>query len=60
MISASQRTGALPEWEAKRREKARLLIQQFRAKFGAVRVKRHYRRVTPVSEAKSNHKGGIQ
>jgi len=60
MIPASQRTSTLPEAEASRREKARLLIQQFRAKWGAVHVERRYRRVTPVVEAKTKRKGGVK
>jgi hypothetical protein len=36
MTPASQRTRALSEPEAKRREKARLLVRQFRAQVGAL------------------------
>jgi hypothetical protein len=61
MTPASQRTRALSEPEAKRRERARLLIrqfrakvaamlQEFRAKFGKNRTGRRYR------AAKHNHK----
>ena len=60
MIPAIKHATGQTKLEAKRREKARLLIQQFRAKFGVVRVERRYQRVTPVAEAKSNHKGGVK
>jgi hypothetical protein len=64
-------TGVPSDPEPNRREKARLLVREFRAKFGPLsqelrakflrnRTGRRYRRVTPVAEAKSTHKGGAK
>jgi hypothetical protein len=61
----------IPKQEAMRREKARLLIQQFRAKvaalfqevqakFGTNRTGRRYWRVVPIPKAKHNRKGGVK
>jgi hypothetical protein len=55
--------GSAPE----RREKARLLVQEFRAKFGTLLQQfpaklgmNLYRRVTPARRSKHNHKGGLK
>jgi hypothetical protein len=64
-------TGVPSEPETNRREKARLLVQEFRAKVGALlqefrakfgtnRTGRRYRRVMPAPQAKHNRKGGVQ